>query len=143
MIAIVAFLAGAVFGCGLLLSGMTNPANVMAFLDVTGHWRPALAFTMAAAVAIALPAYALTRHYGTSLRGHTIRTIDGTRLDSSLLLGGVIFGVGWGLSGICPGPGLILLSSRTLEAFVFVGGLVAGMFAAHAVRPKWITRREG
>src|SRR3984885_13537624 len=123
MTAIVAFLAGALFGCGLLLSGMTNPANVMAFLDVTGDWRPALAFTMAAAVAVALPAYALTRNHGTSLRGHAIRTIDGTRLDSSLLLGSAIFGVGWVWGGIGQVPGLFLFPSQPLRVLGLFGGL--------------------
>jgi uncharacterized protein len=133
MTGLIAFLVGILFGSGLLLSGMTNPANVIAFLDITGDWRPTLIFTMAAAVAVALPAYAVVRARGVSVRGRAIPSADRNRIDWPLLLGSGIFGVGWGMSGICPGPGIILLSSGALRAFAFVGGLLAGAFAATVV----------
>jgi uncharacterized membrane protein YedE/YeeE len=131
--AVIALVAGVLFGLGLLVSGMSNPANVLAFLDVTGDWRPSLAFTMAAAVAIALPAFAIARVRGTSLRQHAIPPIDRFRIDRSLVLGSAIFGVGWGLSGICPGPGLILLASGDSRAYVFAVGVALGIFAARGI----------
>jgi hypothetical protein len=131
---LVALIAGLLFGSGLLVSGMTNPSNVIAFLDIGGAWRPALAFTMAAAVGIALPACAVVRSRGTSLRGAVVALASRRRIDGSLLLGSAVFGVGWGLSGICPGPGLIVLASGDWRAFAFVGGLVLGMISTGAVR---------
>jgi uncharacterized membrane protein YedE/YeeE len=133
MTGFIALAVGIVFGSGLMLSGMTNPANVLAFLDVTGDWHPALMFTMAAAIAVALPAYAIARRRGRSLRGDPIGGPE-YRIDGPLLVGSAIFGVGWGLSGICPGPGLILLSSGSLNAVIFVGGVVAGIFLLSATR---------
>jgi uncharacterized membrane protein YedE/YeeE len=127
-IAVAAFVSGFVFGLGLLLSGMANPANVIAFLDVTGTWRPALIYTMAAAVLVAAPAYAVIRgRRGLSLWGVRVPPIDRWRIDRPLLLGSVIFGIGWGLSGICPGPGLLLAAGGTFKGLVFVGGMVIGM----------------
>lgn len=133
MTAVIALVAGGLFGLGLLVSGMTNPANVLAFLDVTGDWRPSLAFTMAAAVAIALPAFGIARARGTSLRQHAISPIDRFRVDRSLVAGSAVFGVGWGLSGICPGPGLILLASGDPRAYVFAAGVTLGIFAARGI----------
>lgn len=134
MTALVALIAGVLFGTGLLVSGMTNPGNVIAFLDVTGSWRAALAFTMAAAIAVALPAYTVVRKRGTSLRRAPVPAVDRSRLDGRLLLGSGIFGVGWGLSGICPGPGIVLLSSGAAQAFGFVAAVIVGSLIASAVR---------
>jgi uncharacterized membrane protein YedE/YeeE len=129
-----ALIAGLLFGAGLLLSGMTNPSNVYAFLDVTGHWQPSLAFTMAAAVAVALPAYQLAHRRQRSLLGIAIEWPDRLRIDRSLVLGSAIFGIGWGLSGICPGPGLILLTRPGLHAAAFFVGIVLGSLVA-GLRP--------
>ena len=130
MTAVIALAAGLLFGFGLLVSGMTNPGNIIAFLDVTGAWRPSLAFTMTAAIAIAFPAFAIARVRGTSLRQLTIPRIDRFRTDRSLVLGSAIFGVGWGLSGICPGPGLMLLAGGDSRAFIFAAAVAVGVFAA-------------
>jgi uncharacterized membrane protein YedE/YeeE len=129
-----ALIAGLLFGAGLLLSGMTNPSNVHAFLDVTGHWQPSLAFTMAAAVAVALPAYHLAHRHERSALGFRIEWPDRFRIDRPLLLGSAIFGIGWGLSGICPGPGLVLLTRPGLHAVSFFAGIVLGSLAA-SLRP--------
>jgi hypothetical protein len=130
MTAVIALVAGLLFGLGLLLSGMTNPANIIAFLDVTGAWRPSLALTMTAAFAVALPAFTVARIRGVSLRNLLIPQSDRFRIDRPLLLGSTIFGVGWGLSGICPGPGLMLLAGGDSRAYIFVLGVAAGVFAA-------------
>ncbi len=130
MRALNAFLAGLLFGSGLLLSRMVNPNNVLAFLDFTGHWNPALVFTMAGAIAVAIPAFAYARRTRRTALGEAIELPDRTRVDSKLLVGATIFGVGWGASGICPGPGLLLLSRADPHAAIFVAGLVIGTIAA-------------
>jgi len=133
MTALVALIAGVVFGAGLMLSGMTNPANVLAFLDVAGHWQPALAFTLAAAVAVAVPAYAMMRGRARSLLGEVVDVPERSRLDTPLFLGSGLFGIGWGLSGVCPGPGVILLTTGTASAMAFVGALTLGAIAGSIV----------
>jgi uncharacterized membrane protein YedE/YeeE len=132
MTAGLALLAGLLFGSGLLLSGMTDPANIIAFLNISATWRPALAYTMAGAIAVSLPAFAFARRHRMSLRGYPIPAAGRSRIDQPLLIGSAIFGVGWGLSGICPGPGLILLSTGSLHAVAFVGGLIVGTLAARS-----------
>ena len=125
-----AFFAGLVFGTGLLLSGMVNPGNVLAFLDVTGHWKPALALTMAAAIAVAGPAYWLARRRGRSILAGDINWPDRFGVNARLIAGSAIFGVGWGLSGICPGPGILLLTRPGPHALSFILGTVVGMLVA-------------
>jgi hypothetical protein len=130
MNAIVALLAGLLFGSGLLFSGMSDPANVLGFLDITGEWRPGLALVMAGAIAVALPAFAFVRRNRRSLRGVALRTAPRAKLDRRLLLGSAVFGIGWGLSGICPGPGVILLASGVSGSSIFAVSLVVGIYAA-------------
>jgi len=119
-------LFGVLFGVGLLVSGMTDPARVLGFLDVAGAWNPALAFVMAGAVAVAAPAFWIARKRQVSVLGEPIETPDRFKIDARLLVGAGVFGVGWGLSGICPGPGLVLLGQDGLGAAAFVGALVVG-----------------
>jgi len=128
--ALAALLAGLLFGTGLLLSGMTDPANVLGFLDFACDWRPGLAWTMAGAIAVAGPAFAVVRHHGRSLRGLGLRTTDRRTIDRSLLLGSAVFGIGWGLSGICPGPAVILLANGVPGASIFAISLIVGIYAA-------------
>jgi uncharacterized protein len=130
-----ALIAGLLFGAGLLLSGMTNPTNVYAFLDVTGRWQPSLAFTMAAAVVVAMPAYFVAHRWQRSLLSFKIEWPDRFRVDRPLLVGSAIFGIGWGLSGVCPGPSLLLLTRPGLHAVSFFAGVVLGMLAA-GLRPR-------
>jgi uncharacterized membrane protein YedE/YeeE len=129
--AIVAGLCGFVFAVGLLLSGMTDPARVLAFLDVAGNWNPALAFVMAGAILAALPAFARARRHPASAFGDPIRLPDRTHIDLRLIGGAITFGLGWGLSGICPGPAIVLFVSGRPEALLFSTGLVAGMVVAN------------
>jgi uncharacterized membrane protein YedE/YeeE len=119
-------LFGVVFGVGLIVSGMTDPARVKGFLDVTGEWNPALALVMAGAIAVALPAFAIARRRGTSLLGQPIPPSERTGVDARLLAGAAIFGAGWGLSGICPAPALVLLGQDLTRAGAFVAALVVG-----------------
>ena len=129
MKALSALFAGVLFGAGLLLSGMTDPANVLGFLDIFGAWRPQLALVMAAAVVIAAPAFYWVRTRQYDLFGHAVAMPDRRRLDGRLVGGAILFGIGWGASGICPGPALLLLASGAPVVFLFVAAMFAGMWA--------------
>jgi uncharacterized membrane protein YedE/YeeE len=136
-------LFGLLFGIGLQLSGMTDPARVLGFLDVAGAWNPALALVMGGAVIVALPAFALARRKGVAVLGERIELPDRFRLDRRLVIGAAIFGLGWGLSGICPAPGIVLLGLDPGKAGLFVAALIVGAWlpaGAHRVRS---ARREG
>ncbi|MFT3905803.1 MAG: YeeE/YedE family protein [Steroidobacteraceae bacterium] len=128
MNALVALLAGLLFGAGLLISGMSDPQRVLGFLDVAGRWNPALAFTMGGAIAVAAPAYWLARRRGRAACGEPLPPPAGGRLNVSLWLGSALFGMGWGLAGICPGPALLLIFSGGKPAWVFAVALAAGMY---------------
>ncbi len=124
---ITAFLAGLVFGLGLLLAGMTNPAKVLGFLDLAGRWDPSLALVMGGAIAVALPAFALARRRAHTVLGEPFTLREVGRIDARLALGSVVFGIGWGLAGFCPGPALAMLGAGQAKAFVFVAAMLAGM----------------
>lgn len=121
------FIVGLLFGLGLLLSGMTDPAKVLGFLDVLGTWDPSLAFVMGGAIAVGFFAFALAKKRTTSFLGGALHLPKATQIDKRLVLGGLTFGVGWGLAGFCPGPGLVSMASGEVKAAVFVAAMVAGM----------------
>ncbi|WP_119153379.1 DUF6691 family protein [Caldimonas tepidiphila] len=127
MLLLTSFLSGLVFGLGLLLSGMANPAKVLGFLDLAGAWDPSLAFVMAGAVGVGLVAFALARRRTRSLLGAAMRLPDARRIDRRLVGGSLLFGIGWGLAGFCPGPGLVALGMGVPGAAVFVLAMLAGM----------------
>jgi len=129
-----ALVAGLLFGAGLLISGMTDPANVLGFLDLFGEWRPQLAFVMGGAVLTAAPAFLFVRRRERNLLGEPVQLPDRRRIDKPLLAGAALFGVGWGMSGICPGPGIVLLASGRSMAFVFMGAVVVGMWLVSLIR---------
>jgi uncharacterized membrane protein YedE/YeeE len=141
--AVSALVAGLLFGSGLVISGMTDPQRVLAFLDLFGHWNPALALTMGGAIAVAAPAFWLLRRRGITLGGDPVRLPISRRIDARLLAGSAIFGVGWGMSGICPGPGLLLLTTGAAPAIVFFLGLAAGIYAAQRWPLGAITSNSG
>lgn len=123
--------AGAMFGAGLAISGMTDPARVIGFLDVLGKWDPALAFVMAGAVATyGAGRFAMRRIGGASEKPPATGSEP---IDRRLVLGAAIFGVGWGLSGFCPGPALANLGLLRLEAVIFVPAMAIGMVIAQQV----------
>lgn len=137
MNAITAALFGLIFGFGLIISGMTDPNRILAFLDVAGDWDPTLALVMVAAIAVTLPAYTMARRRKTTVLGETIDLPDRKRpITLSLVAGAAIFGAGWGLSGLCPGPTMVLLSTAQFKVFLFFGGLVAGILAAALIHAK-------
>jgi hypothetical protein len=129
---VVAGLAGALFGGGLVVAGMTQPARIIAFLDVFGDWQPSLLLVMGAAVvvyALIFRAVARREHvpwFGVALHIPTRRDID-----ARLVIGAAIFGIGWGLGGFCPGPAIVSAASGSTSALTFVGAMAAGMYAHH------------
>nr|WP_298683233.1 DUF6691 family protein [uncultured Dongia sp.] len=133
---IVALLAGLIFGAGLALSGMANPQKVLAFLDLgaiaTGGWDPSLAFVMGGALIVALPGFAFARRRARPLAAETFTWPAASAIDKPLMLGAVLFGIGWGVAGICPGPALTLLVLDGTAAIIFFVAMLAGMtlFAA-------------
>ena len=121
-----AFGAGLLFGLGLWVSGMANPAKVLGFLDVAGRWDPSLAFVMCGAVGVTAIAFPLVLRRGRPFFEGGFRRSELRHLDTRLVAGSAIFGLGWGIAGFCPGPGLTALASFSAEAGVFVAAMVAG-----------------
>lgn len=122
-----ALVAGLVFGLGLMLSGMTDPSKVIGFLDLAGAWNPSLAFVMGGAVLVGLVAFRMARFRSRAILGGPLRLPDATHIDHRLLLGGLAFGVGWGLAGFCPGPALASLATGGSKALTFTAAMLAGM----------------
>lgn len=127
MPALFAFAAGLVFGLGLVISGMANPAKVLGFLDLGGLWDPSLAFVMGGAVAVTAPGLAWLRRRRASLSGEPLHWPTATRIDLRLAAGSLAFGAGWGMAGFCPGPALVAAAAGVHEALVFVAAMVVGM----------------
>jgi uncharacterized membrane protein YedE/YeeE len=121
------FVAGLLFGLGLLLSGMTDPGKVLGFLDVSGHWDPSLALVMGGAILVGVFAFALAKKRTTSFLGGALHLPKASQIDRRLVVGSLLFGVGWGLAGFCPGPGLVSMFSGQPKAAVFVAAMVVGM----------------
>ena len=120
-------LAGLVFGFGLIVSQMFNPAKVLAFLDLAGPWDPSLALVMVGAVAIAAIGFALAGRRANTLLGSPLQLGSARKIDRRLVLGSLVFGIGWGLVGFCPGPALVALGTGELKAFAFFVSMIAGM----------------
>jgi uncharacterized membrane protein YedE/YeeE len=120
-------LAGLVFGLGLILSGMANPAKVLGFLDLAGRWDPSLAFVMAGAIAVGAVAFAVARRRTLSFLGAEMKLPSARHIDRRLVLGSLAFGIGWGIAGFCPGPALVALGMGQAKAVVFVAAMIGGM----------------
>ena len=122
-----ALLAGLLFGFGLLLSGMANPEKVLGFLDIAGAWDPSLALVMAGAIGVGVLAFALAGKQERSLLGADMKLPQARHIDKRLVVGGLMFGAGWGIAGFCPGPALVALGAGEGKAFIFVAAMIAGM----------------
>jgi len=117
-----------IFGLGLLISGMANPQKVLGFLDITGLWDPSLILVMAGAILAALLPFQWAKNQSRSLLGQTMQLPDKTQIDRPLIVGSLLFGIGWGLAGICPGPAIVLLGLKQINAIYFVLAMLAGMW---------------
>jgi uncharacterized membrane protein YedE/YeeE len=122
-----ALAVGLIFGLGLCLSGMYQPAKVTAFLDLAGLWDPSLAFVMGGAIVVAMPAFRIARRRSAAWTGGAIDLPAAQAIDAPLVVGSAIFGIGWGLGGICPAPGVVDLGFFSPGAAVFVVAMAAGM----------------
>jgi len=138
--ALTSFIGGLVFGIGLIVSGMANPAKVLGFLDLAGKWDPSLALVMGAALTVSLCAFLLAGKRRLSYLGAPMQIPSARHIDRRLLFGSLIFGLGWGLSGFCPGPALVSLGSGHMEAVVFVAAMLAGMLLFEQIE-KLLARR--
>lgn len=132
-----AFIAGLIFSFGLLLSGMANPEKVLGFLDLFGAWDPSLALVMGGAIMVGLPTFWLARKRSAAVLGGPIQLPTNRSLDRRLLLGSLAFGVGWGLAGFCPGPGIVASGAGESGAIVFALAMIAGMLAF-----RWLENRR-
>ena len=121
------FLAGLLFGLGLMLSGMTDPSKVQGFLDLFGLRDPSLALVMGGAIAVGFFAFAIAKKRTRSFLGHPLELPAAETIDKRLVIGSAVFGVGWGLAGFCPGPGLVSMASGQEKAAIFVLAMVLGM----------------
>lgn len=128
LIPFTALLSGLLFGLGLILSGMTNPAKVLSFLDVAGQWDPSLMFVMLGAISIGFFAFRAVKRRGRTLLSTSLHLPGARTVDLRLILGSLLFGMGWGLAGICPGPGLVMAASGHTGGILFVVAMVLGMF---------------
>ena len=137
MYAITALLSGLVFGLGLIVSGMVNPAKVLGFLDLAGAWDPSLALVMAGAVAVGFFAFLAAKKRTRSLIGAEMKLPTASAINRRLLAGSALFGVGWGVAGFCPGPGLAALGMGEPKALVFVAAMLVGMEIF-----TWLEKRE-
>jgi uncharacterized protein len=124
---LIALVSGLIFGVGLVISQMMNPAKVQNFFDVAGHWDPSLAFVMAGAIPVAAIGFFLGRSRATPVFAKSFHWPAQTAIDFRLIAGAALFGVGWGLVGFCPGPALAALQSGRWEVLIFVAAMIAGM----------------
>ncbi len=127
MLKVTAFIAGLLFGLGLLLAGMANPSKVLAFLDLAGAWDPSLALVMGGAIAVAIGPLTWARRHARSLLGAPMQFPAKRELDRRLIGGSLLFGIGWGIAGICPGPAVAILLTGHWQALVFMVAMLSGM----------------
>ncbi len=127
MIIFISLLSGIIFGLGLIVSGMANPAKVLGFLDIAGTWDPSLAFVMAGAIAVGIVAFGIANKRATSFLGAEMKLPKARHIDYRLIIGSTLFGIGWGIAGFCPGPGLVVLGMGEVKAGVFVLSMLVGM----------------
>ena len=121
------FISGLVFGIGLILAGMADPLKVKGFLDLAGAWDPSLALVMGGAIALGIVAFALAKRRELSWTGTHMEIPTNHTIDTRLIVGGVLFGIGWGIGGFCPGPALVALGSGMGAAGIFVAAMLVGM----------------
>jgi uncharacterized membrane protein YedE/YeeE len=130
----IAFVVGLIFGLGLLLSGMANPAKVLSFLDLLGAWDPSLIFVMVGAIVVSFGAFFRVKQRGRTLLDTALHLPTQRELDRRLILGSIVFGIGWGLAGFCPGPAWVAFGMGEPKAWGFVAAMLAGM--------AWFERRQ-
>jgi uncharacterized membrane protein YedE/YeeE len=139
---ITALISGLLFGVGLMVSGMANPAKVLGFLDIAGRWDPSLAFVMAGAITVGSIAFLFAKRRRKSLLGLPMQIPANSSVTLRLVLGSAVFGVGWGLGGFCPGPALVALGAGFPKAWGFVVAMLAGMAAFEFLKRAKLSRQR-
>lgn len=137
-----ALISGLLFGVGLMVSGMANPAKVLGFLDIAGRWDPSLAFVMAGAIALGSIAFLFAKRHKKSLLGLPMQIPASTDVTLRLVLGSAVFGVGWGLAGFCPGPALVALGAGIPKALGFLAAMLAGMAVFELLERAKLSRKQ-
>jgi hypothetical protein len=127
MLLFIEFVVGLFVGLGLLISGMTDPGKILGFLDLFGDWDPSLVFVMGGAVSVAYFGFSYAKKRTANLIGGELLLPKATHIDSKLIIGGILFGIGWGISGFCPGPAMVSVVTGQGKALVFIDAMVAGM----------------
>lgn len=127
MTLLTSFLSGLVFGIGLIVAGMANPAKVKGFLDLAGNWDPSLALVMGGAIAVGVFAFRVAHNRMETMLGVELKLPRHVHIDRRLVLGSVLFGIGWGIGGFCPGPGIVAMGAGEIKAVIFVVSMIAGM----------------
>lgn len=140
---LISLIGGLIFGLGLIAGGMTNPAKVQGFLDLFGAWDPSLAFVMGGAILVATVGFALVRRRERDWSGERITLPSSQVVDTRLIVGGVLFGTGWGLGGLCPGPALTALGAGFEPAVWFVVAMLAGMAVHDRFLTQLFVKRQG
>lgn len=138
MYVLTSLLSGLVFGLGLIVSGMANPAKVLGFLDLAGAWDPSLGLVMAGAILVGFFAFLVAKNRRRSFIGAEMKLPTASAIDRRLLTGSAMFGAGWGIAGFCPGPGLVALGMGEPKALVFVAAMLVGMAIF-----TWREKRQG
>ena len=142
MLVFVSLLAGLVFGVGLIVSGMTNPAKVLGFLDLFGNWDPSLAPVMASALAVSMVPFAVAHRRTVSFIGAKMQLPAATIIDRRLVAGSALFGIGWGMAGLCPGPAVVEIGMGQVKAVVFVAAMLLGMAIFELLERHRLARTE-
>lgn len=137
-----ALLSGLIFGFGLILAGMANPAKVLGFLDLAGAWDPSLALVMAGAIAVGLIAFFIAYRRTLSFLGGNMHLPKSGKIDTRLVIGSLLFGAGWGVAGFCPGPALVAIGMGETKALVFAAAMLAGMVIFELLEAGW-TANQG
>lgn len=137
MMIVVSLLSGLVFGLGLMVSGMADPAKVLGFLDITRLWDPSLAFVMGGAISVGFFAFRMAKKRTRPVCAPDMHLPDAQQIDKRLIGGSALFGLGWGLAGICPGPALVLLGAGIAKGLLFVTAMIAGMLLF-----QWVENRR-
>lgn len=141
MTLITSFLSGLVFGIGLIVAGMANPAKVKGFLDLAGNWDPSLALVMAGAIGVGLIAFRVAHNRMETMLGVELKLPRNVHIDRRLVLGSVLFGIGWGIGGFCPGPGIVAVGAGEIKAVVFAVSMIAGMAVFELLEKRAATAR--
>ncbi len=136
------FIVGLIFGSGLILAGMSDPSKVIGFLDLAGQWDPSLAFVMGGAILVGVVAFRFAHQRSTNFLGGAMRLPKKSDIDLRLVGGSLVFGIGWGMAGFCPGPALTALGTGNTKAMIFVAAMVAGMALFEAADRFWHAPRR-